>query len=544
MKRVLLLLGLLSISVVVRAQNPLSCGEILSIADNFYNKGNYINARRAYKLINKDNCDEKTVKYAQKRWAECNEIVTEGEDYGKCKTVAACDYYIENHPQGKHIDEVKNMRAKMIADANKDIINRQAEDEAYAKCDNEDACNYYLRKYPNGRYVSQVRAIRARFAAERSANEAEDRAYSQCYTEEACREYLRQYPNGKYASEVKGLIADYENERVAERSAYMNILWVDFENTDESNNVIQSSDNVLYSTDIKFIVPKIEYDGLVNIKKHVTISYKIYRPNGELMKGSSSPAGYTRSDSFWVKTGYYNSEELSGWGNRKGGVYAPGEYRFEIWYDGIMLYKTTFTVYERENDLTLGAWRDALKLCSENVTNQYNDSFYKGTKLDGSRTGLGMYGWANGAYYIGNWSGGDMNGLGINFTADGYNVDYCPKCMYFVGRFTSDQKNGEGSCYDKYGNLIYNGSFINNKPVGTYPMTGYDNYKFECIEYGDGYYVGETRNGVPEGKGFYIWDDGDLFYGGWVNGLRDGAGIMMMYDGAISNGTWKEGEKQ
>ena len=392
--------------------------------------------------------------------------------------------------------------------------------------------------------MNQVKATLRRFEYDRKVKDDEDKAFGQCFSEEGCRDYLRQYPNGRYVSEVRGLIADFESERMAERSAYMKILWVEFENTDESNNVIHNMGNVLYSSDIKYITPKIEYDGLVNVKKHVTVNYKIYRPNGELMKNSASPAGYTRSDSFWVKTGYYNSQSLTGWGNKKGGVYSPGEYRFEVWYNGTKLYTTTFTVYERENALTIGGWRDALKLCSNNVTNKYSDSFYKGSKLDGSRTGLGMCGWDY-EYYIGNWSGGDMNGLGMDIMSEGYNVNNCPKCMYFVGRFSSDMKNGEGSCYDKYGNLIYNGSFVNDKPTGTYPMTGYDSYKFECIEYGDGcYYVGETKNGKAEGKGMYIWSNGDLFYGGWLNGKREGKGVMMMYDGRISDGTWKNDVRQ
>ena len=536
MKKLLFLSGCLFFITMGFAQ----CDEMMSTAEMYYSKGDYDRAANTYRFILDEKICGENPKIIQEKYNECLELVKEHKAYSKCDNLEACNEYIAKYPNGKYIAEVKNKRDKFKNDATLISNNRKAEDEAYANCNTEEACQYYLRKYPNGRYVNQVKATLRRFEYDRKVKDDEDKAFGQCYTEEGCRDYLRQYPNGRYVSEVRGLIADFENERMAERSAYMKILWVEFENTDESNNAIRNMDNVLYSTDIKYITPKIEYDGLVNVKKHVTINYKIYRPNGELMKNSASPAGYTRSDSFWVKTGYYNTENLTGWGNKKGGVYSPGEYKFEIWYNGTKLYTTSFTVYERENALTIGGWRDALRLCSNNVTNRYSDSFYKGNKLDGSRTGLGICGWDYGEYYIGNWSGGDMNGLGMDLMSEGYVINNCPKCMYYVGRFSADMKNGEGSCYDKYGNLIYNGSFVNDKPIGTYPMTGYDSYKFECIEYGDGcYYVGETKNGKAEGKGMYIWSNGDLFYGGWLNGKREGKGVMMMYDGRISDGTWK-----
>ena len=73
-----------------------------------------------------------------------------------------------------------------------------------------------------------------------------------------------------------------------------------------------------------------------------------------------------------------------------------------------------------------------------------------------------------------------------------------------------------------------------------YEMTGYNNYKFECIEYpGGDCYIGETINGKRDGRGAYIWSDGSMWYGSWLDDKKDGYGIYMSYQGEISIGAWK-----
>ena len=202
-------------------------------------------------------------------------------------------------------------------------------------------------------------------------------------------------------------------------------------------------------------------------------------------------------------------------------------------------------VKTKENALSRGNWRTALRKCRDYVTYNYDNGSYKGQAYNGSRSGLGMYSWNDGSYYIGGWNSGDRKGMAIYISTSGYTVNSCPDCAYFVGEWSSYDKSGTGTCYDKFGNLIYYGTFVNDKPTQTYPMTGYSSYKFECQELSRGdYYIGETKDGNRHGMGVYIWSSGDMWYGNWSEGQRDGYGIYMPYQGSVSTGTWKGDTKQ
>jgi hypothetical protein len=301
----------------------------------------------------------------------------------------------------------------------------------------------------------------------------------------------------------------------------------------------------MYASEIMYLKPRITYNGILDESKYVTLNVKIIKPNGSVESNSASPAGYTYSNSFYVRTGSSNTYMMTGWGNDSKNAYVSGTYKFELWYDGSKIYQTTFTVKDKENALSRGNWRSALRKCRDYATFTYDNGSYSGQANESGRSGLGMYSWNSGSYYIGNWLSGDRSGKGIYITSQGNIVNNCPDCCYYVGEWSSSEKSGTGTCYDKFGNLIYDGSFANDKPNDTYPMSGYASYKFECIEYTSGdFYVGETYNGKRHGKGVFIWTDGDMWYGNWSDGQRDGYGIYMPYQGSVSTGTWKGDTKQ
>jgi hypothetical protein len=43
---------------------------------------------------------------------------------------------------------------------------------------------------------------------------------------------------------------------------------------------------------------------------------------------------------------------------------------------------------------------------------------------------------------------------------------------------------------------------------------------------GEDIYTGDFKSGYPEGKGKYVWKNGDWYEGEWKKGLREGQGIM------------------
>ncbi|MBF0459100.1 MAG: DnaJ domain-containing protein [Nitrospirae bacterium] len=53
-------------------------------------------------------------------------------------------------------------------------------------------------------------------------------------------------------------------------------------------------------------------------------------------------------------------------------------------------------------------------------------------------------------------------------------------------------------------------------------------------------YVGEYKDGQPNGHGTGTWPDGSSYVGEWKNGMRNGHGTESLPDGSIYVGEWKE----
>lgn len=67
------------------------------------------------------------------------------------------------------------------------------------------------------------------------------------------------------------------------------------------------------------------------------------------------------------------------------------------------------------------------------------------------------------------------------------------------------------------------------------------------MKYLNGIYEGETRNGLPHGKGILKWDSGDEYRGQWNNGKMTGMGIRYIGDGrgnkfSKMQGVFQDGE--
>lgn len=76
---------------------------------------------------------------------------------------------------------------------------------------------------------------------------------------------------------------------------------------------------------------------------------------------------------------------------------------------------------------------------------------------------------------------------------------------------------------------IYVGEFRNGKPNGNGSLT----YR----AYGE--YIGEFREGWPEGRGTYSYADGRQYVGDWRNGEFEGYGTRTYPDGRKEFGEWK-----
>ncbi len=177
---------------------------------------------------------------------------------------------------------------------------------------------------------------------------------------------------------------------------------------------------------------------------------------------------------------------------------------------------------------------------STNPSNSWNSGdMQKGQRI-ADKNNMSAYLWSNGAMYFGNFYGNQLHDYGIYIVPEGYQVANCPNAKYYVGDWSNGKKSGIGTCYDASGKLIYYGEFKDGKPVGTYPMTGYENYKFQTIDYTNGdKFIGETENGKRHGYGVYAWNDGRIWIGNWTDNVRNGKGIDIASNGTLTTGTWQ-----
>ena len=64
--------------------------------------------------------------------------------------------------------------------------------------------------------------------------------------------------------------------------------------------------------------------------------------------------------------------------------------------------------------------------------------------------------------------------------------------------------------------------------------------KKEIDKYKNGKYIGEMENGERNGKGIYIFKDGETYDGEWKDNLKNGRGIYCFNNGDIYEGEWKD----
>lgn len=85
-----------------------------------------------------------------------------------------------------------------------------------------------------------------------------------------------------------------------------------------------------------FLASRIYCTANRNAGQPVRLDVKLFAPDGRLVTGPDSPAGYTFNQTVQVpasSTGQF-FYTLQGWGRAGGGYFRPGKYRYEVWIDG------------------------------------------------------------------------------------------------------------------------------------------------------------------------------------------------------------------
>ena len=100
----------------------------------------------------------------------------------------------------------------------------------------------------------------------------------------------------------------------------------------------------------------------------------------------------------------------------------------------------------------------------------------------------------------------------------GYTYPKLKNCRILVSNFSDNQPDGYMTCYNHRGVLLYEGRVNNGSPVSEYKAPSNSaNKRFDYIEYGSAYYLGETLNGQRHGYGLYVDSYGNPWIGNWAN---------------------------
>ena len=178
---------------------------------------------------------------------------------------------------------------------------------------------------------------------------------------------------------------------------------------------------------------------------------------------------------------------------------------------------------------------------------------YKGEISNGKPHGVGILyngdpGWhkKNEVYvfsarsrYIGEWENGKMHGRGT-FT----HFDGSKKIGFF-----KQGKDWDTTWFGSHGNIIktfskgkillkkkYKGILFSQKSGGMFTWFQTSN------NLTDGKYEGDIENGIPNGMGKVIFNNGDNYDGNWIDGELNGQGTFQSSDGTRYKGEWMNGK--
>lgn len=152
--------------------------------------------------------------------------------------------------------------------------------------------------------------------------------------------------NKDLISENKGLISEnkdlnFKYDKLLKSSQPIIINGITF-NSKLDGRTFSGRSTRLPQSKISYLYARLNYHGNRSGNRKIYVKY--YEPGEVLSEAEGSPQGYSFSETYYFKKGKNKYYKIMGWGNEKGGSWAKGSHRIEIWYNGFMLYKQSFEI--------------------------------------------------------------------------------------------------------------------------------------------------------------------------------------------------------
>ena len=194
-----------------------------------------------------------------------------------------------------------------------------------------------------------------------------------------------------------------------------------------------------------------------------------------------------------------------------------------------------------ESEIFAGIDPALIKRANYKNGNSYIGMFSADNKLEGK----GLYFFASGNFYYGDFKNGTYDGTGVYYDAkyeSRYTGPYIAgkrhgigKLIYnsgnvYEGEFANDKRSGKGVFTWNDGS-VYKGTFTDGKLSGKGTYTSAKGEK----------YVGDFVDGNYNGQGTYWYNNGDWYQGGFKDGNFNGKGSFHHADGTVFEATYTMG---
>ena len=159
--------------------------------------------------------------------------------------------------------------------------------------------------------------------------------------------------------------------------------------------------------------------------------------------------------------------------------------------------------------------------------------------------GIGIYTFAEGQVYVGEWKNDKYHGKGTltypdgkeysgewkNGFMDGKGTLVTSNNSKIVGEFRNDMANGKAIFNSVVEGDVYIGNFVDDQRHGQGTLIFPDGEK----------YIGEFLYDEKNGYGTNIFSNGDVYMGDWKNDKYHGKGTITYTDGTVKAGIWENG---